>query len=127
MGVPAFYFISSAVTILATVLVIHRIISFAQRSEGGGSSSYTFIVEVMVESGVMYAVSLMVTSISYVVVKNGSFHAVKLAEMVLLLEQVLVPITVRMYQYSTFFQFAGHLTPLIWIYVGRDRVSRQHS
>ncbi|KAF5327409.1 hypothetical protein D9619_003954 [Psilocybe cf. subviscida] len=97
-GAPAFNFISSAITILATVLIILRIVMFVNKSEGGlgFSGSYTLIIKIILESGVLYTVSLMATSILYLIVilqDDMSSRAVKLAEGLLIWLQALVPIT----------------------------------
>lgn len=100
VGEPAYYLISSAITILATVLIILRILPVIKQSEEE-VSRYTLIIKVVVESGVLYATSLIISSILYVVVKGEfskgelSTEEVKLGEVVLVWQQAIAPITVR--------------------------------
>ncbi|KAF5327299.1 hypothetical protein D9619_003912 [Psilocybe cf. subviscida] len=66
---PIFYSVSLVITILATLIIILRI-TFISRKGGGGLSRYSYIMEVLVESGILYAAPLMVTVIFIVMTRN---------------------------------------------------------
>lgn len=62
MFVGPHMFISFGTTILATALIIYRIHHFS-KGINGGLSRYNFTVEVLVESGALYAATQLVTGV----------------------------------------------------------------
>ena len=95
-GVPAFYFLSLAATILATTLIIIRIVSIVRHSKGG-ATRYAVAIEILVESGALYAATLMVTSILYIVQGDGhSVNQVRRSVAALFWQEgILPPVTVE--------------------------------
>lgn len=93
LGTPAFYLLSLAVTILATGLIIYRILSVVKQSEGEGSK-YSLTIEMLVESGVLYASSLAITSVLFIRSELQSTIGVQEA-CVFWQIAILPPITVR--------------------------------
>ncbi|KAF5318507.1 hypothetical protein D9619_011043 [Psilocybe cf. subviscida] len=72
LAIPAFYLTSLAITIIATTLIVYRIVSVVRLSEGA-ESRYKLTLEALVESGGLYAASLLVISILYIARGYGSF------------------------------------------------------
>lgn len=72
LAVPAFYLTSLAITIVATALIIYRIVSVVKLSDGA-ESRYKLTIEALVESGGLYAASLLVISILYIARGYGTF------------------------------------------------------
>lgn len=93
LGTPAFYLLSLAVTILATGLIIYRILSVVKQSEGEGSK-YSLTIEMLVESGVLYASSLAITSVLFIRSELQSTVGVQEAGIFWQIA-ILPPITVR--------------------------------
>jgi hypothetical protein len=97
LGIPGFYFVSLAVTMLATALIIYRIVSVVKESEGE-TSNYSLTIEVLIESGGMYAASLAITSILYIVENRPYTPEIRQLKLDLaesFWQQILTPIAVR--------------------------------
>jgi hypothetical protein len=58
-----FFFISAGITVLATALIIYRIIDVSQYSTGQAKSRYQYIIEILVESGIMYSTTLLISGV----------------------------------------------------------------
>lgn len=61
-GTLIFYLISLVITILATLIIIFRI-TYVCRGNGAGLGGYSYTIEILVESGVLYAAPLMLSVI----------------------------------------------------------------
>lgn len=64
-----FLLVSLGVTILATGLIIYRIVWLA-RDAWGETSRYQFIIEVLLKSGALYAITLTVEAVLLVVQRS---------------------------------------------------------
>jgi hypothetical protein len=95
-AVPTFYFTSLAITLMATALIIYRIVSVVQQSDSE-SSRYKLTLEALLESGGLYAASLAALSFLYVAQGHGPITAqfrMHIAES-FWQQGVIPPITVR--------------------------------
>lgn len=63
--VPGFYVISLSITVTATSLIIYRIASVVKQIEGN-TTRYNLTLEVLIESGGLYAASLLLTLVLYI-------------------------------------------------------------
>lgn len=63
-------FLSLGITVFSTTMIIYRIYHV---SKGNRSSKYSFTVEVLAESGAMYAVTVLVFCV-LLVVHDNTFH-----------------------------------------------------
>ncbi|KAF5327377.1 hypothetical protein D9619_003893 [Psilocybe cf. subviscida] len=59
---PTLYYVSVGITAIASGLIIYRIIDVTKRS-GGAGGRYTFTIEVIVESGALYLITLLIASV----------------------------------------------------------------
>ncbi|KAF5327930.1 hypothetical protein D9619_003874 [Psilocybe cf. subviscida] len=69
LTIPTYYFVSLAITVLATSIIILRI-TYVSRKSGVATSRYSYTMEVLFESGGLYAASLLITSILMIVSTN---------------------------------------------------------
>jgi hypothetical protein len=68
-----FFFLSIGITVLATGLIMYRIADVSKRSRGE-ITKYQYAMEVLVESGVMYSVTLLISGVLLAVRGNDFTH-----------------------------------------------------
>ncbi|KAF5319634.1 hypothetical protein D9619_008857 [Psilocybe cf. subviscida] len=90
-----FFFISSGITVLATALITYRIIDVSQNSNGQARSRYQFIIEILVESGVIYSATLLITGVLLAVGGNIAVpnHSVALTQAASYWGGIVTPVT----------------------------------
>ena len=94
-----FFFISAGITVLATALITYRIIDvsqYIQDSTGQAMSRYQYIIEILVESGIMYSATLLISGVLLAVGGNiaGSNPSIALTQAAAYWGGIVTPVTV---------------------------------
>ncbi|KAF5327208.1 hypothetical protein D9619_004561 [Psilocybe cf. subviscida] len=58
-----YFFISIGITVLATALIIYRVIDVSRRSTGQTKGRYQYTIEIAIESGAMYSITLLIAGV----------------------------------------------------------------
>ncbi|KAF8989591.1 hypothetical protein BDQ17DRAFT_1434349 [Cyathus striatus] len=83
---PALSFISSGITVICTSMIIYRILTVSRGNRSVGR--YGYIIEILVESGILYSAPLLITGVMMV------FHTdMTVSETSTYLMVILIPIT----------------------------------
>ncbi|KAF8989614.1 hypothetical protein BDQ17DRAFT_1434323 [Cyathus striatus] len=61
--IPCFYIVSLVITVLATSMIIYRILTVSR--DTGTTRTYGYIIEILVESGIIYSTSLLVVVVCF--------------------------------------------------------------
>ncbi|KJA25296.1 hypothetical protein HYPSUDRAFT_37792 [Hypholoma sublateritium FD-334 SS-4] len=86
-----YFLISAGVTTLATSLIIYRIFDVSRRSSNE-MNSYQYTIEILVESGVMYTATIVVTAI-LLAIQGSSFDDLKVVQAASYFGALLTPMT----------------------------------
>lgn len=92
-----FFFISIGVTVLATALITYRVIDVSRSSTGQTSSRYQYIVEILVESGVMYSSTLLIAGVLLAVRGNIDGPNYSITQAASYWGGILTPVTVSLF------------------------------
>ncbi|KAF5327293.1 hypothetical protein D9619_003914 [Psilocybe cf. subviscida] len=94
LAMSMFVYISATITFLASCLIIYRIASAVGHTEGQ-TSKYSLTIEVLVESGMLHAASILITSILHIILQaTGPLDgALKLLAQTVWGQAVLLPVT----------------------------------
>lgn len=96
-----FFFLSIGITALATGLIIYRIADVSKRLPGE-TSRYQYVIEVLVESGVMYSITLLISGV-LTAVRGDHFTRYTLVQASCYWGGILTPVTVNNYIVPTMF------------------------
>ncbi|KAF5310048.1 hypothetical protein D9619_010483 [Psilocybe cf. subviscida] len=89
--IPLFFFLSVGITVLATGLIIYRIVDVFNRIPGE-RSRYQYVIEALVESGLMYSTTLLISGV-LMVVRSDNFTNCTLVQASAYWGGILTPVT----------------------------------
>lgn len=95
IGLPTCLLLSVTITVTATCLIIYRI-SVVSRKSGLNSRKFDHVIELMAESGALYALPLLIVSILWVVCISGDGCSLNSTthSAFIIWEGILIPMTV---------------------------------
>ncbi|KAF8989593.1 hypothetical protein BDQ17DRAFT_1434351 [Cyathus striatus] len=85
--IPCFLILSLIITVVATAMIIYRILTVSR--ETGTTRRYGYIIEIFVQSGIIYSISLLVTVVCFYL-PDGNVSAIEAYSYA---TSVLIPVT----------------------------------
>ncbi len=95
--IVVYFLISAGITTLATTLIIYRIFDVSRRSSSE-MSSYQYTIEILVESGLMYTTTIVITAV-LLAIGGSSFDNLAVFQASQYFGALLTPMTVSLAQF----------------------------
>lgn len=96
---PILYYMSVGITAIASGLIIYRIMNVTKQC-GGVAGRYTYTIEVIVESGALYLITLLIASVLLSEANAESVYSESLVGSWMYFNRASIPITVRVSSFS---------------------------